>query len=649
MAITGADVARAFEAVKGYAGEAMKLSGVPGLAMAVVYNGDSPFAATHHLGVRAIGGAPVDADTVFQLASLSKPISTTIAAVTGAETPLWKRPVSTLDPRYPLADERVTLEALLGHRSGLPDHAGDLLEDVGYRREDVLQRLAHLPLAKPFATEPRYCAAYAYTNFGFTLGARAAAHAAGGEWEDIAATVLTKLGLRAACVTQSQLERASNRAELHQRDPAPLEGDDPFPAHPRWFASRRNADAQAPAGGIAASVNDLLTWMRVHLEAYAQPDKAVHCALRYTHAPYFTGAPYGLGWNVHDEGGVVMLGHSGAFSLGAATTVSLVPSAQLGIVVVTNGQPIGVPEAVCRALLIKLGLAPAGDAPFVFERLLRFAAGRLLTLYPRPEFDFSKPWFAPTPGRPAHDYAGSYAHAFYGPIAIAADAGGAMSARLGPGGATSLPLTHWSGDIFTYMPPGENGGTRSCLAFDAAGTPRIQQLRDQHLFEPYPVGHEVPPALDKAQVDTWRGVYTVDTRLRMPASGVIRTFTYHAKASQPFKLVIYRPSDGAYAVRCESVLVTPTADASGECYCGLAVEAGDLVGFFRPEGGAIGYFVDEPRNDRGRGDLSGPVLFTGSHATSATDFQYSSDRRYVLTAHFAWGLRGPSGYAARDS
>lgn len=432
------------------------------------------------------------------------------------------------------------------------------------------------------------------------------------------------------------------------RTPAPLEGDDPFPAHARWFASSRNADDQAPAGGIAASVNDLSTWMRVHLDAYATPDNAIRRALRYTHEPYFAGASYGLGWNVNDIGGGVVLGHSGAFCLGAATAVSLVPKAQLGIVVVTNGQPLGVPEALCRALLIELGLAPAGDRPLVFETLLRFAAGYLLPLYPRPELDFSRPWFAPTPARPASEYTGNYAHPFYGPIEVAADAEGAMTVRLGTDGVTSLPLTHWTGDIFTYVPPGENGGTRSGLAFDAAGTPRIQQLRDEHLFEPYPVGHETPPKLDGLQVDVWRGVYTVDTRLRMPASGVIRTFKYFAMASHPFKLVIYRPHNGGYAVRGESPMVTPTADMFGEHPCGLAVEAGDMVGFFRPESGAIGYLLDERRTDRGPRDLSGPVLFTASNATNPTDFQYSSDRRYLLTVDLAWGPRGPS-HAARDS
>ena len=62
----------------------------------------------------------------------------------------------------------VTVGDMFSHRSGLPDHAGDLLEDLGYDRRYVLERLRQLPL-DPFRIS------YAYTNFGFTAGAEAVA------------------------------------------------------------------------------------------------------------------------------------------------------------------------------------------------------------------------------------------------------------------------------------------------------------------------------------------------------------------------------------------------------------------------------------------------------------------------------------------
>ena len=57
---------------------------------------------------------------------------------------------------------------------------------------------------------------------------------------------------------------------------------------------------------------------------------------------------YGLGWNVgYRDNGAVQIGHSGAFNLGAATSVYLFPASGLGIMVLTNAQPIGAAETLC--------------------------------------------------------------------------------------------------------------------------------------------------------------------------------------------------------------------------------------------------------------------------------------------------------------
>lgn len=640
MAINGDDVGKAFEKLRNeHAREALELSGVPGLAIAVVYLGDAPFTATCGAGVRSIGGALVGADTVFQLASLSKPISSTIAAAQVARGDLaWSARVAELDSRFPLAHPGITVESLLAHRSGLPAHAGDLLEDTGYARDEVLTRLKRLPLMPPDVTAARYSARYAYTNFGFTLGACAAARAKEHVWEELAMTELRKLGMSTVCVTYEQLTKVQNRASLHQRVPGPIDGADPFPPGARWVSSERNPEAQAPAGGIAASVNDLATWMRVHLEAYASPDDHFRAALRYTHEPYLPGADYGLGWNCSTSNGVTRLGHSGAFSLGAATTVSLVPSARLGVVVLTNGQPLGVPEALGLAFLIELGLVKdlPKDLPAAFPDLLRFVGRKIQAdLYPRPEFDDSRPPPSPRPPRaPLDVYVGTYAHDFYGPITVRRE----QAALCMTVGSIECPLDHWDHDTFTYLPPGENGGVRSGVTFGGSAD-RIVDLRATHLFESYPLD-ESPPD-DTA--DTWHGVYTADTRLRIPAHGVIRKYSFVAKRSVPLRLLVYRRSDAASPyVKCGATELVTAQEGANEVYAGdLEVEEGDIVGFYQPQQGAIAFHLEERGYDRGRGDLSGPVLFTAALASDPNAFEYSSARRYHLSVEFAWGLRGP--------
>jgi CubicO group peptidase (beta-lactamase class C family) len=149
-----------------------------------------------------VNGGDVDADTLFQLASLSKPISSTVvAAQVAREQVAWAAPVARLDPRFPLGNPGVTLESLLAHRSGLPERAGDLLEDTGYARDEVLTRLKQLPLVPPDTTAAlqRWLRAYQ-----LRVHPRRVRHrdCAVGTWEELAMTQLQKLGMRATCVTR---------------------------------------------------------------------------------------------------------------------------------------------------------------------------------------------------------------------------------------------------------------------------------------------------------------------------------------------------------------------------------------------------------------------------------------------------------------
>jgi CubicO group peptidase (beta-lactamase class C family) len=97
--------------------------GVPGLAIAIVYQDEVVYLGG--FGVREVGkpGA-VDADTVFQLASLSKPISSTIvAALVSDGLVSWDSRIADLDPSFKLHNayptEQVTVTDLFNHRSGL--------------------------------------------------------------------------------------------------------------------------------------------------------------------------------------------------------------------------------------------------------------------------------------------------------------------------------------------------------------------------------------------------------------------------------------------------------------------------------------------------------------------------------------------------
>ncbi len=121
---------------------------------------------------------PVDGDTVFQLASVSKPIGATVVAeLVGEQKITWDSKLSVLDPLFEMFDpwvtREITIRDMYAHRSGLPQHTGDLLEDLGFTRAQILHRLRYQRPESSFRSD------YAYTNFGLTEAGVAAAKAYG--------------------------------------------------------------------------------------------------------------------------------------------------------------------------------------------------------------------------------------------------------------------------------------------------------------------------------------------------------------------------------------------------------------------------------------------------------------------------------------
>ena len=236
-----------------YAERTRASSGVPGMAIAVVHEG--PIAHLKGYGIRKAGNTDlVNSDTVFQLASVSKPVaSTVIAALVGQGVTGWDDPLSKHDGSFKLSDAEatrlLTLRDLFCHRSGLADHAGDLLEDIGYAREEILFRLRYLPI------DGRFRKQYAYTNFGLSEAAFAAARSAGALWEDIAETKLFKpAGMHTASFRHADYIARTNRAWLHAEEGG------------KFVAKYdRNPDAQSPAGGASASITDMARWLQLHL------------------------------------------------------------------------------------------------------------------------------------------------------------------------------------------------------------------------------------------------------------------------------------------------------------------------------------------------------------------------------------------------
>lgn len=443
--------------------DALKRTKVPGASVAVVFGGATVYEAA--FGVKDIRtGEKVDKGTVFEIASLSKPISATVVAkvITESKTLTWSTPVSSLLPDFSMADPYVTEHATIGdyfaHRTGIPTGGGDDLEDLGYDRAYILAHLKHIPLA-PFRTT------YQYANFGLTTGAVAAAASRGAGWEQTAKDLLfTPLGMSATTSSHAQFLTMKNRAVQHARigeyDFKPLFDRDP--------------DAEAPAGGVASTAGDVAKWMTLVLadgQLGGRPFIAPATLAQTFSSQVITShnstlderaTHYGFGVNVGSgANGRVVLSHSGAFGMGTATAALMVPDLDLGITVLTNGAPIGLPEAVTQTFVedVMYG-APTRDWVAAFR-------GRFES-FNDPSGDLAgkaAPAAAKKPG-PADDFVGSYHSDYFGTLTVTQTKGGLQGA-MGPKGGYTFALRSWDGDTLAFVPTGENAlpGSLSSAVF----------------------------------------------------------------------------------------------------------------------------------------------------------------------------------------
>ena len=244
-------------------------------------------------------------------------------------------------PWFALGDQRVTAMLTVGdlyaHRSGLPDHAGDDLEDLGYDRRQVLERLRLSP-AEALPRQLRVHQLRADRRGGGGRGrsrrptgrpCRRPRSTGRSAWTARARALPTSW--RATTARCRMCRSMAHGSPGYQRDP----------------------DAQSPAGGSAPASTTWRSGWR-WCSRGGKPLMAIDALLPALSPQAVSGPPgtpdsrassYGFG---SGSGSLPLVGrmfsHSGAFALGAATAYMLIPSENVGIVVLSNAAPVGAVE-----------------------------------------------------------------------------------------------------------------------------------------------------------------------------------------------------------------------------------------------------------------------------------------------------------------
>jgi CubicO group peptidase (beta-lactamase class C family) len=427
--------------------------GVPG-AVVVVANPSSTV-YLKGFGVRRLGApGPVDGDTRFQIASMSKFVTATaIATLVDRRIVSWDAPVRTFSPgtmlAEPYATDNATLRDYLAHRTGLPAYAGDLLPALGYDTNDLVRRARFLAFGHSFRAE------WAYSNYGIFLGQQAAAHAAGLTPSELLATaILQPLGMARSGPTRAELFKDDNHAAAHDIDGSVMPYED--------------VDAFSGAGAIVSTGADIGRWMQMLLARGMHDGHRVvaEATVQQIFAASMVQGPGGPLSDPNDAAGLgcesydFLLGRviekNGALN-GVRTIVTLIPDRGIGIAVFANKQLTVFPEAV-RADFLERELGPSGRDLQAQIRAEQPGWAALVAL-PAP------PSNATPRGHEVSAYLGRYTSELYGALVIqpARDGNGLMGA-FGPNGYMGH-LTPWSGD--TFLLSFDNPDiTRGLLTFD---------------------------------------------------------------------------------------------------------------------------------------------------------------------------------------
>ena len=356
---TGFDVA----AIESLAEQLTYGNRVPGIAMAIVQDGR--ILSARGYGITDIGNPqPVDAHTVFRLASLSKAFAGTMAGLLVSDGTLrWDSKVTDYVPGFrlatPEATGKLTIADVLSHRVGLPYNAYDRDIEANADYYTLTQKLANAPLK----CEPGDC--YAYQNVAFSLVGDVV-HAASGSFYEQAVErrILKPLGMNDASLGLAGIQGSASWARPHVRSRNGWVSLSPKPTYYRV----------APAAGVNASASDMAQWLLAHTGH--RPDVLPAPLLATLHAPLVNtpgemrsgwrrerldSAGYALGWRVFDYSGHPVVFHAGAVQ-GYRGLVALLPEHDLGIAVMWNGE----------------SNLPSGLMPTILDRAIGLPAQRWL-------------------------------------------------------------------------------------------------------------------------------------------------------------------------------------------------------------------------------------------------------------------------------
>lgn len=452
---------------------------IPGLAVAVVHEGEVVFA--RGFGVKHVGrDDPVDARTLFQIGSVTKSFAAAaIGALVDEGLAGWDDAVVEHLPWFRVKDPWITREIslrdLLSHQSGMPGAAYPVLAVVDAR--DTAEGLRLLDNQGPFRQ------GYRYSNQAYGVAGLVVEAAAGTSWGAwVRERLLGPLEMRDTGTSPYDVwDSAYVASTFLGSAPAGIPGIDHAPgrnvAMPhgvdrggnRRILPWQSYDNMQAAGSVVSNVVDMANWVRMQLGHGRAGGVAVldSTTVSEMHAPQVRtpssflfadpgSGSYGLGWARASFLGHTYISHGGGI-FGFPAYVAMLPELRAGVVVLANGS-MWTPYYPHQEI-----------AAWVFGRLLgaerRDWHGEVMARTEAIHAQVEAALNARAAGRidgtrpslPLTGYAGRYEDEYGAATAHVVHGDGGLRVHFGAPGSFSGDMEHWHHDVFQLHYDGGDG------------------------------------------------------------------------------------------------------------------------------------------------------------------------------------------------
>ncbi len=325
---SASDNAEISERVDAYVAAEMRAEKMPGLALAVVRDGQIIKARGYGLANIELD-VPVKAETIFQTGSVGKQFTATAVMMLVEDGKIrLDDPIGKYLHGSPATWDKITVRNLLTHTSGIHDYETESLKNKGtavvnlrndYTEDELFKKFSGLPLDFPPGSK------WSYSNSGYVILGILIHKVTGQFYGDVLQErIFRPLGMTSTRII-SEADIIPNRAAGYRLVNGEIKNQE-------WVSPMLNTTAD---GAVYTNVLDMAKW-----DAALYSEKLLKKgSLNQMWTPVRLNdgktAEYGFGWDVTNVNGHRLIEHGGAWQ-GFTTRISRYVDDKFTVIILTN-------------------------------------------------------------------------------------------------------------------------------------------------------------------------------------------------------------------------------------------------------------------------------------------------------------------------